>query len=507
MGWADFGQALFQNASTAAGTLAEVKLALRQEERADRQLALQEQSHKATVEYQKAKMAFDEWATTQEHAFREEDLQYKTEMLEWQKGEQTRKETKIKEERDGKIKTLETLKEASPEMAHIFDAAIAEIETGASDLTEHYVSQHLLDLIDKSDAPDDEKELQRNVARGVPGAEDKLKAYYKAQGDDKTGEDKTFGLIDSTFKDPAERQRIKEQYLKNKAGISESDVAELNKNLQDADQIEDEELRETVKKALIEDFTAKKVKKEGDDSPSEVIADEDLWYQEGRLPPDTVKDIIAFRKEITSSQNYRDLVKSKRALKVMAGSLKGDSPVAEVGVLYTFIRAIDPGSVVREGELAIFTAARGAMARVEELAGKAAEGTALTDDEKKEIAKIAKIMRDAYAEDYENIKAGVVAGLKAYGAYMRKDKDGNVIEITDPDTFMQLASFEDVNIEVPEDELKSTNRTLNMPNLVGDLKKEGKSFEESVAFIRKHYPDEVEAFIEEWLGETANADD
>ena len=101
MGWLDFGQALYLNASTAAGTLAETKLALREEvraerreDRADRTLALQEESQKATVAYQKAKLAFDEWATTQDQVLKEEELAYKNELFEWQKGEQDRLDSK-----------------------------------------------------------------------------------------------------------------------------------------------------------------------------------------------------------------------------------------------------------------------------------------------------------------------------------------------------------------------------------------------------------------------------
>ena len=94
MGWADFGRALYLNYSNAAGMLAETKLALRQEGSADRQVALQEQMHKDQRAYNEAKLVLDEWIETREQIRRDEELRYKQEFFEWQKGETARADEK-----------------------------------------------------------------------------------------------------------------------------------------------------------------------------------------------------------------------------------------------------------------------------------------------------------------------------------------------------------------------------------------------------------------------------
>lgn len=94
MGWADFGKALYLYYSNAAGMLAETKLALRKEESADRQVALQEQMQKDQMAYDKAKLVLNEWVESREQIKRDEELQYKEEFFEWQKGETVRAEEK-----------------------------------------------------------------------------------------------------------------------------------------------------------------------------------------------------------------------------------------------------------------------------------------------------------------------------------------------------------------------------------------------------------------------------
>lgn len=90
MGWADFGRALYMNASSAAGQLATTKLALRQEERADRQVALQEQAHRDTVAYQRAKMVMDQWLEQRQQVRAAKEMEYKQSALEWQMGSHER---------------------------------------------------------------------------------------------------------------------------------------------------------------------------------------------------------------------------------------------------------------------------------------------------------------------------------------------------------------------------------------------------------------------------------
>ena len=140
MGWADFGKALYLNYSNAAGMLAETKLALRTEESADRQVALQEQVHKAQMVYNKAKLALDEWIETREQIRRDEELRYKQEFFEWQKGETARADEKRVQ--DAKIEVQVALAQAQNEQKVRDDASAkkrAQIQQDRSQLTKDYM--------------------------------------------------------------------------------------------------------------------------------------------------------------------------------------------------------------------------------------------------------------------------------------------------------------------------------------------------------------------------------
>lgn len=140
MGWADFGRALYLNYSTAAGMLAETKLALRKEESADRQVALQEQMHKDQTAYNKAKLVLDEWVESREQIKRDEELQYKQEFFEWQKGETARADEK--RVKDAKSEVQGALEQTQNEQKITDDAAEkkrAQIQQDREQLKKDYM--------------------------------------------------------------------------------------------------------------------------------------------------------------------------------------------------------------------------------------------------------------------------------------------------------------------------------------------------------------------------------
>ena len=384
-------------------------------------------------------------------------------------------------------------------------AGSKEAQTQLDAQRKERTKQSNLDALDDMDLPESQKQRIRiKIETGVDVGADDASAAEELQG-----------LLDKWMPDPEDQKEFWDSYLKEKAGIKDPETDDketpaekstIYKDLAGIDlSVQEGRLTPEQGLALIRDHQRKSKGDSSDEGPSETIESEDAWYAEGRLPPDKVKEIIAFRKDIQSSQNFRDLVKAKRALNVMADATEGDSPVSEIAVLYTFIRAIDPGSVVREGELHIFTAARGFMARIGELKEKADEGTALTEDEIREIATIAQSMTETYKEDYDAMEATVKAGLEAHGAYMRKDKNGDVIAMTDPKTFMQMASFEDVNVEAPDPSPETSDRRINVPDAVAGMKADGKTLEEVIEVVRTKYPDQLDEFIRAWIG-VDNAD-
>ena len=141
MGWADFGRALYLNYTNAAGMLAETKLALRKEESADRQVALQEQTQKAQTAYDKAKLVLDEWVETREQIRRDEELRYKQEFFEWQKGETAQADEKRR--KDAKSQVQVALAQAQNEQKVRDDAAEqkrAQIQQDREQLKKDYMA-------------------------------------------------------------------------------------------------------------------------------------------------------------------------------------------------------------------------------------------------------------------------------------------------------------------------------------------------------------------------------
>jgi hypothetical protein len=102
----------------------------------------------------------------------------------------------------------------------------------------------------------------------------------------------------------------------------------------------------------------------GSDTPGAGMAEQRVFQREGQLTDDYRSET----KDIQSAYNFID-----GALK-QAPLAKAGDPTAQVGLLYAFVKAMDPNSVVREGEISLVNDAAPIYQRAQRLVQEYALG-------------------------------------------------------------------------------------------------------------------------------------
>lgn len=220
MGWADFGRALYLNYSNAAGMLAETKLALRKEESADRQVALQEQMHKDQRAYDQAKLVLNEWVEAREQIRRDEELQYKQEFFEWQKGETARADekrvrdvqsefaTKIKiEEEKERIKNeaAEQERERQAQAREELDASLARVYPNMSPEERRIIVDDQIPERSKSDVLAKAEALEDIRRANDDATEEEVYEIYRKEYEPRTSDEVSKAVQASRDKREAKR--------------------------------------------------------------------------------------------------------------------------------------------------------------------------------------------------------------------------------------------------------------------------------------------------------------
>ena len=100
------------------------------------------------------------------------------------------------------------------------------------------------------------------------------------------------------------------------------------------------------------------------------------------------------RKEITGSKSYQSWLDIKNASDNLQNAATNPTAKRTLGAIYSYVKALDPGSVVREGEITLSQSARSGFERVEGYFRRLATGQVLNPDEVKEMAEWAKEKED-----------------------------------------------------------------------------------------------------------------
>ncbi|WP_018898894.1 hypothetical protein [Rhizobium sp. 2MFCol3.1] len=108
------------------------------------------------------------------------------------------------------------------------------------------------------------------------------------------------------------------------------------------------------------------------------------------------KDEQDLRKEYTSSPVYKRWDEVRASFDRIASSAKQDNGAGDLGIIYGYMKVLDPGSVVREGEFATAEQASGVPTQILNLYNKAVNGERLTPEQRKMFVSAA---QDLYAAE------------------------------------------------------------------------------------------------------------
>jgi hypothetical protein len=111
--------------------------------------------------------------------------------------------------------------------------------------------------------------------------------------------------------------------------------------------------------------------------------------------------IAEFRNTITKSKNYTNYVSAANAAQNLSEFLKNPSATTDISTIFEFMKALDPTSVVREGEQALFKNARGLYDKLSTTMESARSGKVLSPAQRVQALDTLKTLQATYRASYK----------------------------------------------------------------------------------------------------------
>jgi len=118
---------------------------------------------------------------------------------------------------------------------------------------------------------------------------------------------------------------------------------------------------------------------------------------------DLNKMIIDARKEFTGLKPVKDFADVSFAFSRVVRSADDPSPAGDLALIFNFMKVLDPGSVVREGEFATAQNAGGIDERIRSLYNQVVDGTRLTETQRADFVDRAARLYKGAEEQYKGI--------------------------------------------------------------------------------------------------------
>jgi hypothetical protein len=118
---------------------------------------------------------------------------------------------------------------------------------------------------------------------------------------------------------------------------------------------------------------------------------------------DMNKMVVDARKEFTGLKPVKDFADVSFAYSRVVRSADNPSPAGDLALIFNFMKVLDPGSVVREGEFATAQNAGGIDERVRSLYNQVIEGTRLTEAQRADFVDRAGRLYGGAQEQYQSI--------------------------------------------------------------------------------------------------------
>lgn len=118
------------------------------------------------------------------------------------------------------------------------------------------------------------------------------------------------------------------------------------------------------------------------------------------------------RKEYGATPEYKRYDDVRASYERIRSSAQMDSGAGDIGTIFGFMKMLDPGSVVREGEFATAQNSSGVPDRVRNLYNQVVQGSKLTPDQRSEFVRVADSLYENERKRIEalNTRYGTIAG-------------------------------------------------------------------------------------------------
>ena len=157
----------------------------------------------------------------------------------------------------------------------------------------------------------------------------------------------------------------------------------------------------------------------------------------------TFENTQKLRSEFRSEPIYKAHQEVQSAYKQVKDGLESKSPAGDLAAATKFMKLLDPGSVVRESELALAMKAGGALDRLSNYASRVANGTKLTPKQREDFQDLSTKFFNTSAQLYNSKQQEFVDIAKRYD-FNPKDVTGDpsAIEIPKTGTLQDQAKAE-----------------------------------------------------------------
>lgn len=130
---------------------------------------------------------------------------------------------------------------------------------------------------------------------------------------------------------------------------------------------------------------------------------------------ETIKAESDLRSELTKDPRTKAIVEVDAAAKSISNAMKNPSPAGDISLLVGFMKLIDPGSTVREGEFATAQQAGGVPTQILATYNRMLRGERLTEQQRQDFARQAGALYNSRYEQFAPARAQAEALAKQYG--------------------------------------------------------------------------------------------
>jgi len=154
----------------------------------------------------------------------------------------------------------------------------------------------------------------------------------------------------------------------------------------------------------------------------------------GPTNPETEKLVVDLRKEFQGLAQTKEYQTANTAYSRVEQAASQDTPAGDLALIYSYMKILDPGSVVREGEFATAQNAASVPDRIRNAYNKVVQGTRLTQEQRNDYLGQAKSQYSAYQNSFRSTYDFYRSEAERQGIDPNRILGGITVETTEPST-------------------------------------------------------------------------